>query len=72
VNITLTWNDFQSLNKQQGTQILFIKDINNDITKCTILYDSYRLDTIFIFTNPPSKQNFLVAYPGALQVNDIT
>jgi hypothetical protein len=70
--ITLTWNDFQALNKFQGPQILYVKDANNDVTKCAILYDVYRTETIFVFANPPGKQAFLAIYPAAVQVNDLT
>ena len=71
MNITLTWNDFKSFNTVQGTQILYIKDVNNDVTKCTVINDFNRANLVFVFTNPPSKSNFTGLFPGALQVNDI-
>ena len=70
MNITLTWNDFKMMNPYQGTQLVFVKDITDGVTKAAVLCTS-RSGVIYLFTNPPTKNQFLARYPGAFQVNDI-
>jgi len=51
--------------------VIFVKDANNDVP--TIVVGVLEgTDKIFIITNPPSKVNFLNAYPAAVQVDSIT
>ena len=70
MTITLTWNDFKTMNPYQGAQVVFVKDVNNDVLKALVLPPE-RGGLLFVFTNPPSKANFLDIYPGATSVNDL-
>lgn len=70
MTITLTWNDFKHLNPYQGTQILFVKDAQDGVTKCAVNC-KLRLGIVFVLINPPSRADFLDIYPGALRVNDL-
>ena len=70
MTITLTWNDFKKMNPYQGGQIIYIKAVDDGVTKCTIMC-TMRANITYVFTNPPTKNQFLSIYPGAFQVNDI-
>ena len=71
MNISCTWNDFQAIYPNRGMAVLFVKDVNNDITTVAIGVLEVT-DKVFTITNPPSKNHFLNVYPTAIQVNSIT
>ena len=71
MNISCTWGDFKTIYPNRGMGVIFVKDANNDVP--TIVVGVLEgTDKIFIITNPPSKVNFLNAYPAAVQVDSIT